>query len=119
LGIFLFLKGWHTSAFLLSLSVTQVWRVLSEFFRADYRGEGSISAYQVMALVSIAYGFLLAAILPAPPVHPTDLQAGLHSLFSPGIILFLQALWVAAFLFTGRSMVTASTISFHVVKERV
>jgi len=118
-GIFLFLKGWFGAAFLLTLSVTQVWRVVSEFFRADYRGGGSISAYQVMAFLSIAYGFLLAAILPYPPAPFTDLRTGLHSLFSPGMILFLQALWVAAFLFTGRSMVTASTISFHVVKERV
>jgi hypothetical protein len=30
--------------------VTQVWRFLSEFLRADYRGSGRISAYQVMAL---------------------------------------------------------------------
>jgi hypothetical protein len=118
-AILLFLKGWFDAAFLLSLSVTQVWRVVSEFFRADYRGGGSISAYQVMAFLSIAYGFLLAAILPSPPVQSMDLWSGLHSLFSPGMILFLQAIWVAAFLFTGRSMVTASTISFHVVKERV
>jgi hypothetical protein len=118
-AILLFLKGWFSAAFLLSLSVTQVWRVLSEFFRADYRGGGSISAYQVMAFLSIAYGFLLAVILPPPPVQSMDLWSGMHSLFSPGMILFLQALWVAAFLFTGRSMVTASTITFHVVKDRV
>jgi len=118
-GIFLFLKGWYGAAFLLSLSVTQVWRVVSEFFRADYRGGGSISAYQVMAFLSIAYGFLLAGILPSPPAQSINLLSGLYSLFSPGMILFLQALWAAAFLFTGRSMVTASTISFHVVKERV
>jgi hypothetical protein len=119
LGVFLFLKGWYGPAFLLCLSVTQIWRVVSEFFRADYRGGGSISAYQVMAFLAIVYGFFLAAVLPSPPLHSTDLRSGLHSLLSPGMILFLQALWVAAFLFTGRSNVTASTISFHVVKERV
>jgi prolipoprotein diacylglyceryltransferase len=119
LGIFLFLKRWYGAAFLLCLLITQVWRVVSEFFRADYRGGGSISAYQVMAFLSIAYGVLLVAILPPPPVSSHNLWAGLHSLFSSGMILFLQTLWVAAFLFTGRSSVTASTISFHVVKERV
>jgi hypothetical protein len=119
LGIFLFLKGWYGAAFLLSLLVTQIWRVVSEYFRADYRGGNSISAYQVMAFLSIAYGFFPGAILPSPPVSSADPWVGLHSLFSPGMILFLQVLWVAAFLFTGRSSVTASTISFHVVKERV
>jgi hypothetical protein len=119
LGIFLFLKGWFPAAFLLCLLVTQTWRVFSEFFRADYRGGGSISAYQVMGFISILYGVLLASILHFPEVPSIDLRAGLLSLFSPGMILFLQALWAAAFLFTGRSMVTASTISFHVVKERV
>jgi hypothetical protein len=118
-GIFFFLKGWHGAAFLLTVGVTQVWRVLSEFFRADYRGGGKVSAYQVMAFLCVAYGFFWAAVLPSPPVPPTDLWSGLKSLFSLEVILFLQVLWVVAFLLTGRSMVTASTISFHVVKDRV
>ena len=119
LGLFLFLKGWPGAAFLLCLSVTQTWRAVSEFFRADYRGGGRISAYQVMAILSIVYGFLLAGVLPSPPPHPRDLWRGLNFIFYPGMILFLQGLWAAVFFLTGRSMVTASDISFRVVKERI
>ena len=118
-AIFLFLKGWHGAAFLLTVVITQAWRVLSEFFRADYRGGGRISAYQVMAFLCVAYGVFWAAVLPSPPVPPADLWSGLKSLFSLEVILFLQGLWVLTFLLTGRSMVTASNISFHVMKDRV
>ena len=35
------------------------------------------------------------------------------------MILVLQLLWVALFLYYGRSRVTASTLSFHVVADRI
>ncbi|MEI7673066.1 MAG: prolipoprotein diacylglyceryl transferase family protein, partial [Deltaproteobacteria bacterium] len=53
LGCYGFLKGYHFTTFAALLFVTQAWRALSEIFRADYRGAGSITAYQVMALLSI------------------------------------------------------------------
>src|SRR5262249_41466532 len=55
LGTLLFLKGMFAIAFLATAAATNVARVSLETLRADYRGEGRISAYQVMALVALAY----------------------------------------------------------------
>ena len=52
----LFLHSLYGLSFILALASTQVWRVVSETLRADYRGAGTFSAYQVMGLISIMYG---------------------------------------------------------------
>ena len=119
-GTYLFLKGYFRAAFLVPLLATQLWRFVSEFARADYRGGGRISAYQKMALVASADGLIvgLAAGVPAGAA-PAFLSAGLAVLWQPGMLLALQALWIASFLYTGRSSVTGATLAFHVVKERV
>jgi hypothetical protein len=118
-GAFLYLSSRYTAAFVLATVVTQGWRSLSETLRADYRGEGRISAYQVMALIGIIYSLVIPALFPAVPASPPDLSAGLKILWSPGTLLFLQALWIAMFLYTGRSMVTGSTLSLYVHKDRI
>ena len=51
----LFLKGNYDVAFVSSMAVTQGWRTLSEVLRADYRGNGKITAYQVMGILVIAF----------------------------------------------------------------
>ncbi len=119
LGCYGFLKGFHFATFAGLLVVTQAWRVLSEFFRADYRGTGRITAYQVMALLSILYAFLLLAFFPADGGEIPDLMAGLYVLWDPGVILFFELLWIAAFVHTGRSRVTGATVRLHVVKENI
>ena len=53
-AIFLFLRGFYGAAFVVSLGVTQGWRVCSELLRDDYRGAGRFSAYQAMGLLGIA-----------------------------------------------------------------
>ena len=118
-GAYLFLKGYFRTAFLLPLVVTQLWRFASEFLRADYRGGGRISAYQKMALGATVYGVAMGLLPPAPGLPPPDLGAGLRILWHPGLLLMLQALWVASFLYTGRSKVTAATLNFHVVRGNV
>jgi hypothetical protein len=40
-------------------------------------------------------------------------------LWNPAALLFCQALWLAVFLITGRSMVTGSTLSFFVRSDRI
>ena len=35
------------------------------------------------------------------------------------MILFLETLWSALFLYYGRSTVTASSISFHVLRDKI
>jgi hypothetical protein len=120
-SLYLYLKGFFSLAFLLSLSVSQLWRFGSEFLRADYRGQGRISAYQYMSLGAVIYGLVVAAVLPAgsAPAVAIDIAAGLAVLANPLMLIFLQALWLAAFVYTGRSEVTGATIEFHVHQHRI
>jgi hypothetical protein len=119
-GIFLYLKGCYSVALILVMVFTQAWRAVSELLRADYRGGGKISAYQIMSIAVIAGLILLVGgTAPEPLPIAANLGIGIASLWNPGVILFLQALGWAGLLFSGRSMVTACTMSFHVVEERV
>ncbi len=122
ISLYLCLKGWLTAAFLLALGVSQLWRFASEFLRADYRGRGRISAYQCMRLVAVAYGLAVAAgggLLNAPPETAIRIADGLRVFWNPWMLLCIQALWLAAFLYTGRSEVTGATIEFHVHRHRI
>ncbi len=115
----LFLSSHHTAAFLLATITTQGWRSFSETLRADYRGEGNISAYQVMGVVGVVYAIAAAYYLAHELVGQPDLSAGLFSLWSPALILFLQAIWMTIFFYTGRSTVTGAILSFHVHSDRI
>ena len=120
----LFLMVWPLLAFLLSVSVTQLWRAYSEFLRADYRGEGKISSYQKMAVFGTAYSWVwmvVLILLGTPLSHTSHLTvaSGLAMIWTPGVLLALQLLWVGMFLYTGWSRVTGSKVSFHVVEEKV
>ncbi len=119
IGILLFLKSLYSIAFGLSIGVSQGWRVLSETLRADYRGPGKVSAYQGMALFVILYASVMAPLLPVSPIPFPNIVAGIEVLWNPSMILFLEVLWLALFLYYGRSAVTASTISFHVLRDRI
>jgi prolipoprotein diacylglyceryltransferase len=115
----LFLRAQYSDAFLVALGVTQGWRVVSEFFRDDHRGSGRLSAYQVMGVISIAYGFITVRIFAGGPNPLPELSRGFESLWNPGPLLLLQLLWVVIFLYTGLSRVTAATMSFHVNAEKI
>jgi hypothetical protein len=117
-GTLLFLQGAFGAAFLLCLTVTQGWRFCSEFFRADYRGDRKISAYQIMSLVAIPYGAIIIWLFPEPVKGP-ELMAGIRLLWDPLVILFLQALGLMMFLRAGRSQVTGAELTFHVHLNRV
>jgi len=115
----LFLSGRHVGAFLLATIVTQGWRSYSERLRADYRGEGNVSAYQIMGIIGVVYALAMAFILAHEPIGNPDLSAGLSGLWNPALILFLQGIWMLIFLYTGRSTVTGATLSFHVHRDRI
>jgi hypothetical protein len=115
----LYLSSHHTGAFLLATIATQGWRSFSETLRADYRGEGTISAYQIMGVIGVVYAIAAAYVLAQEPPGLPDLSAGLKSLWSPALILFLQGIWVMIFLYTGRSTVTGATLSFYVHQDRI
>jgi len=104
-----------------TLLITQGWRFASEFLRADYRGQGRISVYQIMAVLSILYTFFLFFALPEQVLKsgPSEIGAGLRSLWDPGIILGLGALGLCSFLYTGRSTVTGAAIHLYIRKEKI
>ena len=116
----LFLHSRYSAAYTLTLTLTQGWRVFSEMLRADYRGAGKFSAYQAMGLISIAYGFFVILHVPAAgPASLPDTASGLATLWHPAPLIFLQVLWLAIFIHTGKSSVTGSTLSFHVHRDRI
>jgi hypothetical protein len=119
IGIFLFLGGHSTAAFLTTLIFSQAWRFVSEFLRADYRGKGKISAYQVMSLSLIPYAVVISLVFNETRPDLPILRQGLQTLWNPAVILSLHALWHGVFLYFGRSRVTGAEISFFVVKEKI
>ena len=118
-GCYLFLNSYYAAALVLVTVVTQVWRAFSETLRADYRGGGTISSYQIMAILGMLYILIMVPLFARASPPGANILTGLASIWDPAVILFLQGLGLLIFLYTGRSMVTGSTVSFHVVKERI
>ena len=112
LGITLFLSGRPAAAYILTIVMTQTWRFVSEFLREDYRGEGRISAYQRMALASAACTLIAGLFWPDSASARPDVARGLSLLWTPGVILFIEATAIFVFIRMGRSTVTTSRIAF-------
>jgi hypothetical protein len=118
-GIALFLLGQFRPAALIPLIASWGWRACSEWLRADHRGASRISAYQVMAILSVIYLSIIFLLMPVPSVAAPDLGVAFAQLVSVPVILVLQTLWLALFAYYGRSRVTASTLSFHLMGDRI
>jgi len=117
-SIYAFLIGSYGLALVTTIVVTQGWRILSETFRADFRGESDVSVYQVFSLLSI--GFVLVVWTWLPPFGQTaDLAAGLHVLWNVPTVFFLEAWAFFIFWYTGRSRVTGSCLNIHVKEEQI
>jgi hypothetical protein len=118
-GTYLYLESYFAPALMLTVVLTQAWRVLSEALRADFRGNARIlSAYQVMAILVIICHFFVVMFFEA--VAPqANILTGLNSLWNPMVLILCQAHWLAVFLITGRSMVTGSTLTFFVHQDRI
>jgi len=117
-GAWLFLQGAYGAAFLSALVVTQVWRAVSEFLRADFRGSTRLSAYQVMAALAVVIAIVVVSIYNTPFRVPRIVD-GLSMLWHPVTLLFLQGLWLVVFSFSGRSTVTGARVSLHVIRDRI
>jgi hypothetical protein len=118
-GVALFLHSHFRTAFLLCIVLSQLWRAYSETLRADYRGGGRISAYQVMALLSVGIAIAACCLLPEDAPARPNVRLGLMAIWDPGVILALQAVGGALFLYMGRSAVTGSSLTFHVHHDRI
>lgn len=116
---FLFLRGHFMVSLILAISVTQLWRILSETLRADFRGFTRISAYQKMGGLAVLYILTIALLTPTPALAIPTVGLGLQLLWHPGILLGLQLLWLLFFVIFGRSTVTRSTLSFQLIKNVV
>jgi len=118
-SFYLFLKGFAMAALILTLLITQSWRFASEFLRADYRGHGRISAYQIMTLLAIGYTILIALNNTEPYRAAPNLMAGLISLWNPVLIISVTVLWVVSFIYTGKSSVTCSSIDIQIIEKNI
>lgn len=119
LGVGIYLTGHYVAAFLLSWVGTQLWRAVSELVRGDNRGTGSISTYQIFALVGTVYGAGVALVFAQHQGMAPTVAAGLSTLFAWPPLMMLQLVWLGIFLFLGRSKVTASSLSMHVVRDQI
>ena len=118
-GLYLFLKGHYYASFFLSLTVTQLWRFFSEFLRADFRGDGIISAYQVMSLITIPYYIIYILLTGMPQIPAPELLSGFKFFWNPGVILILIIMWIGGVLYTGISSVTGATILIYVNEDKI
>ena len=116
---FLYLTSHFLTAFLLGTILTQGWRLFSEFLRADYRGSSKITAYQKMSVISMVYAVGIAWLFSSEAVPAPDVMIGLHAMWAPLMLIFLQMVWMVLFVYTGRSGITGSVVSFHVHQDRI
>ena len=115
---YLFLNGLYGPAFLIAMLITQIWRPISELLRADYRGRGALSAYQIMAIIAAGTALLFWFFLPPSTVVP-DIRSGIQLLWNPLVILLIELWGAVIFLYTGKSRVTGVRMSFYVHQERI
>jgi prolipoprotein diacylglyceryltransferase len=109
-GMALFLNGQFVAAFAVPIVTTQLWRFVSEFLRADYRGGGRVSAYQWMALTAAGAALVAVATNPETVSLQPSWRAGLAQLWTPGAFLLMQGVGLAGFLRMGVSTVTAARV---------
>jgi len=114
----MFLGSRYEAAFVTAIAATQTWRALSECLRADHRGDGRVSAYQLMAIGSVLYALAFAVLVDAPGAPAADAGRGLAALWDPLVVLFTQAVWATIFVYTGRSEVTEASVAIHVCQSR-
>lgn len=119
LGSYFFFSGWYTAALIFTIALTQLWRVVSEMFRADFRGFGKISAYQKMGIIGVVYMVGAALLIPTVDTLSPDVLFGLQALWSPVVILGVQALWLVFFFSFGKSTVTSSNVSFELIHDHI
>ncbi len=114
-GVYLFLESHFGAALLSTVSTSQIWRIYSETLRADDRGPGRWTAYQQLGALTIFFAAAVVFLLDGTAFPAPDLPSAFSVLWSPQVILAAELVWSVVFLFSGRSLVTGSVISMHVV----
>lgn len=115
----LFLFGMFTTAMVVVVAITQLWRFFSEFFRADFRGGGKWSAYQYMALLAVSYAVIVYPFFREETPVGVALGDGLSLIMSAPALICLQTIWIVTFIYMGKSTVLDSSMSYSVIKNKV
>lgn len=114
--ISLFFHNQFDSALLISLLGSQAWRLWSETLRADYRGGSKhLSVYQIMTLIASLYIIAATSFMPSGVAVSASAELGLTTLWQADVIIALQGIALAMFIFSGTSTITTSQISFALV----
>ncbi|MCI4624688.1 MAG: prolipoprotein diacylglyceryl transferase [Candidatus Magnetoovum sp. WYHC-5] len=115
LAILMFTAGQLLLAFLFAILLVYGWRLISEFLRADYRGEGKFSAYQKLSILAMGFAVLYAIFLPTTIVDiNVDIVVGVRYLKYNLVILFIGITWLTIFLYFGKSNVTGATVRLFI-----
>jgi len=118
--LLLYTGGHSLAAYVAASFFASFWRVFSEIFRADFRGTGKISAYQVMAGISAVYALGVALyLLKGEASIQCVLLLGVSSLWSPGPLIVLLMIWLIMAMFAGISTTTYSRVEFFIHEDRI
>jgi hypothetical protein len=118
--LLLFAEGHYLASYLVASVFANFWRVFSEIYRADFRGEGKISAYQVMAGFAALYAVGVACLFRDGGTSPgVNLLNGALSLWAPGVLVSLFIIWGALVIFAGVSTTTFSSVRFSIREDRI
>lgn len=118
-AIILFIKGYYISSILMVTTISQLYRFASEFLRADYRGEGKISAYQKMSIINIIAVTLYTIIFKSSWYPLAEIENGLAGIYNPTTMIVFTILFIFTLLYTGISSATYSITSFRLSSKVV
>lgn len=119
-GTHCFLTSHFTVALLFTVALTQLWRIISETMRADFRGFGKISTYQKMGFVGVVYMVIIVFLLPVISTNINPVIAnGIAALWQPSTIIILQLLWVLFFVVFGKSTISTSILQFGLIRKNI
>ena len=119
-ALLLYASGHALAAYVIASVFASFWRVFSEIFRADFRGTGRISVYQIMSGISAVYSMGVALYLydGATSIR-CFLLSGVSSLWSPEPLVVLLAIWLIMVMFAGISTTTYSRVEFSLHEDRL
>ncbi len=118
--LLMYAEGHYLAAYMVASVFASFWRVFSEIFRADFRGTGKISAYQLMSGISAVYTVGVAFLLRNEEASiQSSLPQGALSLWSPGPMVVLLVIWFSMVLFAGISKTTFSRVKFSLRENRI
>jgi hypothetical protein len=116
-GAMLYYRGYFSLTLMMVISVSSVWRFLSEFLRSDFRGQGKISAYQIMSLLNIVYVALLSVFSRATNTPSIAFENGIRAITLWEIVPILFVMFIVLTIYYGKSKVTFPEIELKLNRK--